>query len=260
MTKNSRNIPLPIKRAVRQRCGFGCVICGIPLYEYEHMQGWAKVKEHNENEITLLCDRHHRERTNGLLPLEKVKAANESPFNFRSGLSTSYPIHYSGTTATVSIGGNLFQSMVLNQVWKFSPIIINGISPISFRLEDEHLLFSLDAQDQAGACILRLSDNELQYSVGSAWDFQFVGRVFTIRSDFSDILLEFELAVPNQLNLLRGSLFCQGVSINITPDSMKIGNWSGSNKNCIFTGANAGIVIGCVPAGIIAAVHEPYWH
>lgn len=38
---NSRNIPLPIQREVRQRCGFGCVICGMPLYEYEHMEEWA---------------------------------------------------------------------------------------------------------------------------------------------------------------------------------------------------------------------------
>ncbi|WP_198036130.1 hypothetical protein [Salegentibacter sp. T436] len=65
---NSRNIPLPIQREVRQRCGFGCVICGLPLYEYEHMEEWAKVKRHDAEEITLLCDRHHREKTAGLLP------------------------------------------------------------------------------------------------------------------------------------------------------------------------------------------------
>lgn len=44
---NSRNIPLSIQRKVRQRCGFGCVICGMPLYEYEHMAEWAQVKRHN---------------------------------------------------------------------------------------------------------------------------------------------------------------------------------------------------------------------
>jgi hypothetical protein len=58
----SRNIPFPIKRKIRQRCGFGCVICGLPLYEYEHLLGFAKVKRHVEKEITLLCDQHHREK------------------------------------------------------------------------------------------------------------------------------------------------------------------------------------------------------
>ncbi len=53
---NSRNIPLPIQREVRKRCGFGCVLCGLPLYEYEHMEEWAQVKRHIADEITLLCD------------------------------------------------------------------------------------------------------------------------------------------------------------------------------------------------------------
>ena len=39
----SRNMPLPIQREVRQRCGFGCVVCGLPLYEYDHLLGWTNV-------------------------------------------------------------------------------------------------------------------------------------------------------------------------------------------------------------------------
>ena len=65
---NSRNIPLPVQREIRQRCGFGCVICGMPLYEYEHMEEWAVVQRHVADEITLLCDQHHREKTAGCFP------------------------------------------------------------------------------------------------------------------------------------------------------------------------------------------------
>ena len=54
---DERNIPAEIKRQVRQRCGFGCIICGLPIYEYEHMEEWAKVKRHRTEEITLLCPR-----------------------------------------------------------------------------------------------------------------------------------------------------------------------------------------------------------
>lgn len=91
---NSRNIPLPIQREVRQRCGFGCVICGLPLYEYEHMEEWAIVKRHVADEITLLCDQHHREKTGGLLPVEVVRAANKSPFNLKEGNSKPYNLHF----------------------------------------------------------------------------------------------------------------------------------------------------------------------
>src|SRR5215470_1873155 len=87
-------IPEPTKRLIRQRCGFGCVICGLPLYEYEHMLGWANVERHEAAEITLLCDQHHRERTNGLLPIEAVKQANTDPINFKTGLAKPYDLHF----------------------------------------------------------------------------------------------------------------------------------------------------------------------
>lgn len=82
-----RDIPLPVARVVRQRCGFGCVLCGLPLYEYDHLAGFANVQRHEAEEITLLCDRHHREVTAGLLPRNEVIAANGAPFNHRTGVS-----------------------------------------------------------------------------------------------------------------------------------------------------------------------------
>ena len=72
---DSRNIPLPVQREVRRRCGFGCVICGLPLYEYDHLLCWAVVQRHVAEEITLLCDQHHREKTSGLLPNDAVHSA-----------------------------------------------------------------------------------------------------------------------------------------------------------------------------------------
>lgn len=42
----ARSIPAQIKHSVRQRCGFGCVICGSPIYEYDHMLGFAEVDRH----------------------------------------------------------------------------------------------------------------------------------------------------------------------------------------------------------------------
>jgi len=43
----------PMKRSVRQRCSFGCVICGLPLYEYHHMIPYADTEKHEEDNITL---------------------------------------------------------------------------------------------------------------------------------------------------------------------------------------------------------------
>ena len=62
-------IPESMKREVRQRCGFGCVICGMPLYTYEHMLGYVNVDRHVAEELTLLCYQHQYERTQRKLPL-----------------------------------------------------------------------------------------------------------------------------------------------------------------------------------------------
>src|SRR5438045_2211669 len=96
-----------MKREVRQRCGFGCVFCGLPLYTYEHILGYANVKRHVADELTLLCDLHQRESTNKLLPREHIIRANEAPYNLRKGVSKPYTLHYDGPDCIVDIGKNV---------------------------------------------------------------------------------------------------------------------------------------------------------
>src|SRR5215467_7010159 len=136
-------IPEPTKRLIRQRCGFGCVICGLPLYEYEHMLGWANVERHEAAEITLLCDQHHRERTNGLLPIEAVKQANTDPINFKTGLAKPYDLHFEGDECEVLIGSNRFTMQRIVDGILLIPVMIDGIPLIRFTLLDDHLLLSL---------------------------------------------------------------------------------------------------------------------
>ena len=122
---SSRNIPDPIQRIVRKRCGFGCVICGIPLYDYDHMEGWAKVYRHVASEITLLCRMHHNEKTYGLLPLKDVIAANDAPFNLRQGVSKPYDLHFSGKDVEVIMGGNRFLLEIKKDPQGFISILVD---------------------------------------------------------------------------------------------------------------------------------------
>jgi hypothetical protein len=88
-----------MEKEVRRRCGFGCVMCGLPLYEYDHILGWSNVQRHVAEEITLLCEMHHREKTNGLLPLDHVVAANREPFNLRRAVSRPHDLHSAALAA-----------------------------------------------------------------------------------------------------------------------------------------------------------------
>lgn len=101
-------IPARIKRAVRQRCGFGCVMCGAPVYHYEHMKDWAIVLKHEEENITLLCPNSHEDKSNNLLPLHKLQEANANPVNRQTGHSTGRFYYFGTERPEVVIGSVAF--------------------------------------------------------------------------------------------------------------------------------------------------------
>lgn len=240
---NNRNIPLPIQREVRQRCGFGCVICGLPLYEYEHMEEWAVVKRHVADEITLLCDQHHREKTGGLLPIEVVRAANKSPYNLREGNSKPYNLHFAGTEATVEIGSNSFTCQDKGYGTAMVPVSVDGTPLIGLILADGHLLLNLVVFDEFNSPVLHIKNNQLIYSI-SPWDIQLVGKKLTIREAHKKILFEIEFYPPSRVVINRGRLLRNGVEILIRPSNILVTNNSmilseNHSNNCY-----GGLIIG----------------
>ena len=240
---SSRNIPLPIQREVRQRCGFGCVICGMPLYEYEHMEGWATVQRHVADEITLLCDQHHREKTGGLLPLTAVRAANADPFNLREGISKPYALHFSGSEALVIVGGNRFTCADQGYGTLMVPVSIDGIPIIGLVLADGHLLLNVVAFNEFNEPVLHIKNNQLYYSV-TPWDIQLVGTKLTIREGHGKILLELQFAPPNEVHVLRGRLLCNGVEVLIRPSHILVTNNSCLVQGCTAINCHGGLIIG----------------
>lgn len=210
------DIPESIKREVRQRCGFGCVICGLPLYEYEHLLGYANVERHVASEITLLCDRHHREKTAKLLPLDAVKAADRNPFNLRMGNSTSYPLHYSGDRCQINVGSCSFVSHRTSERKNLRLIVIDDVTVFGFQMDQGHLLLTLRMFDRNNKRVLEIVNNELIYSV-SAWDISLVGQQLTIHAKKYSPIVKLFFQVPNQINVVRAHFFFNGVEIVIGP-------------------------------------------
>ncbi|WP_311968929.1 hypothetical protein [Pseudomonas baltica] len=211
-------IPSAIKREVRQRCGFGCVICGMPLYEYEHMEEWAKVRRHVAEEITLLCDSHHRQRTNKLLPIEKVREADRSPYSVKNGISSPFDLHYSGDEVEVRIGGDVYTTNFSN-TQKFSAIVIDGLSLLDFSIREGNLFLSLIAFDSAGACILEIYENSLEYCI-SPWDIEFSGTTLTVREAKGSILISMVFTPPNKIHITRGVLGYKSTKLEIFNDTI----------------------------------------
>lgn len=239
----SRNIPLPIQREVRQRCGFGCVICGMPLYEYEHMEEWAQVHRHVAEEITLLCDQHHREKTNGFLPKEAVRAANANPYNLRSGTSKPYSLHFSGTEATVEIGGNLFTCQDHGHGTEMIPLLIDNTPLVGIILSDGHFLLNVVIFDECNVPVLHIRNNQLIYST-DPWDIQLVGTTLTLREKAGKILIEFVFLPPNKVQVVRGRFLRNGVEVLVRPDNILITNNSGVISGCRAINCHGGLIIG----------------
>lgn len=240
---SSRNIPLPIQREVRQRCGFGCVICGMPLYEYEHMEEWAQVHRHVADEITLLCDQHHREKTNGFLPKEAVRAANADPYNLREGTSKPYALHFSGAEATVEIGGNTFTCQDQGHGTQMIPLMIDNTPLVGIILSDGHFLLNVVIFDEFNVPVLQIKNNQLVYST-EPWDIQLVATTLTLREKAGKILIEFVFTPPSKVQVVRGRFLRNGVEVLVRPDNILITNNRGFISGCSAHNCHGGLIIG----------------
>ncbi len=82
----ARNISASTKRAVRQKCGFGCVICGNPFIQYHHADlAFANAIEHDPRKITLLCGGCHDRVSRGTYSDEKVREHIAKPYCLING-------------------------------------------------------------------------------------------------------------------------------------------------------------------------------
>ncbi|MBP1083513.1 HNH endonuclease signature motif containing protein [Bacillus capparidis] len=241
-----RKIPNQIQREVRQRCGFGCIMCGLPIYDYEHMKEWAKVKEHVAEDITLLCPQHHREKTAGRLPIELIQKHNKNPFNLRNGKSSYTPLYYQGDSCEFIIGGNTFKMDSQEFPNQMIPIMIDEIPLFSFILDKGHLLLSALVFDQFNNLILVISENRLMYST-DPWDIQFVGKTLTIREKFRKILLNITFDSPNKVIIDKARLLYNGIELLIKGDRLLVGDENQRLSRNIFRNLQCGIMIGREP-------------
>jgi hypothetical protein len=218
MTNREKEVTDPTKRVVRQRCGFGCVICGRPIYEYDHMYGYTPETADDPVGITLLCDNHHKEKTNKLLPLDKVLAANESPINIQNGVSDPFAVHYAGEQFTVNIGPGTFTGTgkyLCAFLWRDEEVI-------AFNLTDEgQLLLTVNLRDRSGNLALSIIDNEMVYSI-DPWDVEYVGRTLTVRQALGDIMFELFFEPPSSISLTRATLVNEDVTVKISPSVIQV--------------------------------------
>jgi hypothetical protein len=247
-------IPDPVKRAVRQRCGFGCVICGFPLFEYDHLVPWSEVQEHDPDNLVLLCDRHHKEKTLHLLPVADVEAANANPRNLQTGLSPEYHLHYGGAECEADIGSNIHRWPEMVDGLVTIPLLIDDTPIVMFRLEDGALLLTVQLFNAENELVVQVIDNELVFSA-EQWDVEFKGQTLTIRHALRDVFVDMRFEPPARLVIGRGHIWRNGVEVEIQPSKLLAS--TNSFAGGVAERCQIGIAIGDCPEGMAAGICMP---
>lgn len=204
----SRYMPSSVKKEVRRKNGFGCVICGKAIFEYEHISPPFKdAEKHDVEGITLLCPEHHAKKTRGHLSVATIMKHMENPRAKQNGFSheafdigIEFPEivigDFSGTQVTSIIAMNGHRLISISPPEQLGqPFILNA-----------HIC------DQAGVPILEIVDNEWRTS-SENWDVEVTGSRLSIRSAYRSIAIVLRVDPPNRLVFERLQLTHKGASI-----------------------------------------------
>ena len=181
-----------MKRIVRQECCFGCVICGSPLFQYDHMVGYAEIPEHTVENLVLLCGQCHPDKTYGRISLDSVRKARSKPFN--SGrLSTSGHRLTPNDSIKVLLGSNESVAALSNDNNIYHVLWVSGVGYFTIHYEDGALTFSMLITDARGRALLVVEKGEIKVTT-QAWDYKYEGTTLKIRNGPGQILFEAKLS------------------------------------------------------------------
>ncbi len=198
----SRNIPSETKRKIRKECGFGCVVCGGAIYEYEHIEPeFANAKAHEVDKIALLCGSCHLKVTKGLWSKEKISEHRKNPFSFEHGDSRYLMDISVRNKFHISLGKCVFIDTT-NLIEIDNKVILKILPP---EIKNTPPRIIANFFDQHGNEVASIDNNEWIGNV-TAFDIEFIGSEISIRSKKYEIDLKIKITHPNIINISKINL------------------------------------------------------
>ncbi len=245
----SRNVPEEVKRKVRQRCGFGCVICGNPIISYEHFDPpFRDARSHSADGITLLCGSCHQKTTMGLINKGTVAKYNADPSGLREDVSFGIDDLVGSVPPIVLMGSNRFRCT--GEVIRVADRTVLGFEvEIGAR---PAVLINMRICDRNGRTMFEIVRNEVSISKAN-WDVVWRGQSLTVRRANYKILLLLKFMMPNAIKISRLDLISSGVRLRVRNNGDVVATFASGMQGQGTEGMQ--LIRGCcvdgVPCGLV---------
>jgi len=214
-----RTIPETVKRKVRKNSGFGCVLCGAAICDYEHIEPEFKdAQSHNPKGITLLCAGCHDKKTRGIYSKEKILDAMKNPKCKEQGF-TFDSLDIGKKNIAIQFGNCLF-------IDTLSLICVDSISlltliPPNPELHNEPYKLNAFLTDNDENGIFGITNNTWFGNIEN-WDIECIGRNIKIRKKLGDIVLHLENIPREKLIIHRLNMSFKGYQIIGDSNGIKV--------------------------------------
>jgi hypothetical protein len=220
----SRDIPDPVARAVRQRCGFGCIVCGCAIVQNDHFDPeFARATEHRPEGITLLCGSCHDKKTRGLLSLDDIRRFNATPYCKRNGFVRDDLFLSTETEPQFRIGGATFRRRAV--------VTYDGVPLIWFEEPEESagpIRLYAELRDYDAEHLLTICGNVWQAGTHH-FDIKVEGAALEVRKKPGDIILRMVREEGAHLALERLRMSHGGFKVSVERGGWLVIQRSGSS-------------------------------
>ena len=238
----ARDIPSDVKREVRQRCGFGCIICAGAIVDYEHFSPeFAKARTHDPNGITLLCPTCHAKKTRNMISQRRVREANQEPAARRINYAFS-DMEASEGRPFVKLAGVTLKNCNV-------PIKVRGFPLFQVeRSEAANGPYQLTASffTHEGTPSLFIRKNEWKV-FSDSWDVEVTGPSITVRTQRREIALQVVFSPGEGLIVKRLQMYCAGYYLVGSDSDLLVKSPEGNEvafANCVIDNCEVGLSLG----------------
>ncbi len=199
------------------RDGFGCIFCGVPIIDYEHVDPpYVDAKMHKADSITLLCPTCHRKVTGNQISKDLVKKAMANPAAKLAG-TIGDSIFFCDSHPTVVLGG---ARLVRCKI----PLKYGEEDLIAINQEDGKYLLNAKLWDSNGNQTLTIKNNEWQVNTDNIWDLTVVGNTIKIHEGARTPSLIIRVVNNNEFIIERIEMVINKIKISGNKDVLTINN------------------------------------